>query len=317
MGGKIGVIFLLVVLAGVALYVYNSGALQKGLQSVQSLAPRPATTTPSGGTTTAATPGVPPPPAPGVASGGAASPSPGTAPVPTPSSSIRSYDVPPGFAPNQLSPYFRQVRFAGVSPSYGYGSYGTITLYASLQNPSSTLDITGWQIKAVRGSLFVPQAVNLYDPSGLAPAGDIRLGQGDYVNMYSSSGPFNLRLNKCIGYIAAQNPQLNPPLPQTCPYIDRSEIQYLSGACQNFIGSVGACSQPNLSSPYYPRNDYACDQFVQSHFSYYSCFNERSSDPDFLSHEIRVWTGSSPLDQYHDRVQLLDANGLLVDYYSY
>ncbi len=310
MGGRIGTIFVLIIVAGIALYVYNSGALQKGYEGFQSLAPHAATGTATGGTET-----VPPAAGGGGAVGGAGEV---IAPPPeTPITAVNPADIPPGFTVNQLSPYFHQVRFGGASPSYGYSGVGQISLYTSFSDPSTTIDVTGWRVKATQGSEFVPQAINLYDPSGLAVAGDIRMKSGDYVNMYSSSAPFNLRLNKCIGYIALQNQQFNPALPQDCPYIDQSQVQNLSGACQNFVYSVGGCSQPNVSDPAYPHNDPACDRFVQSHFTYYSCFDQHSGDPDFLSNEIRVWTGYDPLNPYHDKVQLLDANGLLVDYLSY
>jgi len=36
-----------------------------------------------------------------------------------------------------------------------------------------------------------------------------------------------------------------------------------------------------------------------------------------LSHEWRVWTGHKFLDYYHDKLLLLDKNGLLVDLRQY
>ena len=321
MGGRIAAIFALIVVAGIALYIYNSGALQSGYQGFQSLIPHPTTSTTqvppatgtNGGSQTYSGGGS----AGGSTGGDGTGEVIGPAPAPTPTSTISPYDIPPGFTMSQISPYFHQIRFGGVAPSYGFGTYGTISIFTNFQNPSSSLDVTGWQIKTAKGQEFIPQAINLYDPSGLTQASDIHMSQGDYVNIYSSSAPFNLRLNKCIGYIAVENNQFNPPLPQTCPYLDQSQIYYFSGACQNFLLSVGNCAEPDLNSPYYPHNDPQCDQYVQSHFNYLSCFNDHLGDSDFSSHEIDVWTGYDPLDQYHDRVQLLDAKGLLVDYYNY
>ncbi len=235
-----------------------------------------------------------------------------------PTSSSYQGDVPEGFTADELSPYYRQVRFGVVSPAYSYyyGSYGQITLYAYPNNRSSSVDVTGWEIKGNHGGEYIPQAVNVYDPLGLNPPMDIFMRSGDYLNLYSNSAPTNLRLNECIGYLPNQS-QFNPSLPQSCPYVDRSEIQTFSGACQNYILSLGSCQRPNLNSFSIPQNDYACLNYLNTHLNYLSCFNAHRSDSNFLSNEVRVWMGSSPIDQFHDRVELLDRNDLLVNLYTY
>ncbi len=243
--------------------------------------------------------------------------------APTPTSTATTttsspVNVPEGFTADELSPYYGQVRFGGVSPSYSYyyGSYGQITLYAYPVNQSSSIDVTGWEIKGNQGGEYIPQAVNIYDPLGLNPSTDIFLKSSDYLNLYSDSAPVNLRLNECVGYLPNQS-QFNPSLPQNCPYVDWSEIQTFSGACQNYILSLGSCQRPNFNSFSIPQNDYACLNYLNTHFNYLSCFNAHYGDSGFLSHEVRVWMGASPIDQFHDRVELLDRNGLLVDLYTY
>jgi hypothetical protein len=74
---------------------------------------------------------------------------------------------------------------------------------------------------------------------------------------------------------------------------------------------------PVLSGPQVPTNDYACMNYIENNFTYRSCFNQHSADANFLSNQVWVWTGSSPVNQYHDTVRLLDKNGLLVDIYTY
>ena len=228
---------------------------------------------------------------------------------------INPADIPQGFTAGQLSPYFHQVRFGGVSYG-GYGYYGTITLNAYGLSGTSTISVSGWQIKARHGGEFIPQAINVYDPSGLTPQTEIILKNGDTVFLYSSPGPFNLRINKCIGYIGVNNKTV-PQLPQNCPYPDRSAAQNFTGACQNYVYSIGGCTQPNLSDPRIPFNDYSCRNYLANNFSYRSCFDAHAGDADFLTNQVWVWTGSNVIDQYHDQVQLLDKNGLVVDVYSY
>lgn len=222
--------------------------------------------------------------------------------------------IPAGYTLAQLSPYFHQIRLGSISAGTSY-SYGEIMLYSYL-NSGERVDITGWQIKTDNGGEYIPGAIALYDPSGLTPASDIVLKNGDVVTLYSSSGPFNLRLNKCVGYLAHMG-NFNPGLPQTCPYIDRSAIQNFTGACQNYIESLGGCASPNMNNIPVPRTDYACYDYLQNNFNYKSCFEAHAGDSDFLSNQVWVWMGSNVVDQYHDNVQLLDRNGKLVDLYSY
>jgi hypothetical protein len=222
--------------------------------------------------------------------------------------------IPAGFTVAQLSPYFHQIRLESISAGTSY-SYGTIALDASL-NANENVDITGWQIKTQNGQEYIPQAINLYDPSGLTSPTDIVMHNNDAVSLYSSSAPINLRLNECIGYISHMV-NSDPALPTNCPYVDRSAIQNFTGACQDYIESLNSCQQPNMSSPNIPRTDYACQDYLENNFNYRSCFTSHLSDPNFLSNQVWVWTGSNVVDQYHDVVKLFDKNGLLVDLYSY
>lgn len=226
-------------------------------------------------------------------------------------------EIPAGWTVPQLSPYFHEVRFGTVSAGTSY-YYGTISLYAYFADSQATgtIDITGWNIKTRESGEYIPKAIAVYDPSGLAAPSDIRMKNGDTVYLYSSSAPFNLRLNKCIGYVA-NVADFRPSLPSSCPQVDESRIGSFTGACQEYIQSISGCEQPSLTNPLVSRTDYACQDFLENNFNYKSCFEQHDTDPDFLSNQVWVWTGSNVVNQYHDTVDLLDSNGLLVDQYSY
>jgi hypothetical protein len=233
------------------------------------------------------------------------------------SSTILASQIPAGFTVSQLSPYFHEVRFMSVSPGTSY-YYGTISLVANFKNNNATgtIDVTGWQIKSKNSGEYIPQAIALYDPSGLAAASDIRLNNNDTVSIYSTSAPFNVRINKCIGYVA-HVANFQPSLPMNCPYTDQSQIAGFTGACQNYIQTLGSCTQPNMSSLQIPRTDYACQDYLENNFSYKSCFEAHAGDTDFLSNQVWVWTGGNVVDSYHDVVDLYDRSGKLVDQYTY
>jgi len=241
----------------------------------------------------------------------------GTAPQAAATTTIPASEIPQGFTLTELSPYFKKITFSGMWAG-SYSSYGQISLSSYGLNASDTVDITGWQIKTNRGGIYIPQAIGFYDPSGLAAPVDIFLGQGQYVYLYSSSGPFNLRLNKCIGYLGNSN-KFTPLLPENCPFVDQSAISKMgfTGACENYLYSLGSCTVPDLNKAPIPYNDYACRDYIENTFNCKGCFNAHKTDTDFLSNQWWIWMGSTPLDQYHDTVDLFDKNGLLVDQYSY
>lgn len=306
MGNKIIIILFCVFVLGVVVYAISSNILGKFTAPFGAIINYKASdwfTTPSS-TLTAGSSG-------------------GTAPATTPTTimigntAIPLSEVPSGFTPAQISPYFKQVRIVSAWPASSY-SYGEVVLSSFTLSPSGTIDITGWQIKTNRSGEYVPQAIGLYDPSGLSAPTDILLGQGQYVYLYSSSGPFNLRLNKCIGYVGNTN-KTTPALPENCPYVDQAAVSRFgfTGACESYVYSLGPCQVPDMNSMRIPANDYACRDYLENDFNYKACFLAHVGDADFLSNQWWVWMGGSPLDPYHDVVNLLDRNGLLVDQYSY
>jgi hypothetical protein len=332
MGGKIIFIIIIIVGLGLGLYLYSSGVLVKGVSGFNSLFPSPSSgglfgssssTTASKSSSSTSSfwsfllPGTGAPVGPAAPSGGTTFEPPSSAAGSNGASVINPADIPAGYTAAQLSPYYHEVLFGTVSAGTSY-YYGTITLntYFNNTNATGTIDVTGWEIKSKDSGEYIPQAIAVYDPTGLTAPSDIRVKNGDTVYLYSSSAPFNLRLNECIGYVA-NVANFEPPLPLTCPYLDQSQIQNFTGQCQNYIDSIGQCQAPNMSSPQIPRTDYACQDYLENNFTYKSCFNEHDTDPNFLSNQVWVWTGSNILDPYHDTVLLLDRNGLLVDEYTY
>jgi hypothetical protein len=318
MGGKILTIIIAIVVIGVIVYLWNSGLINKVTGGFGSLFPPPSATSTA---FSPASPGF------GGGSGGSGSGGAGApAPLPTYFSSppptstfsspgaINPLQIPPGFTASQLSPYFKEITIAQSFSAFGTNPYGQLTLSAGL-GPNESVDVTGWELKSNHGSEYIPQAVDLYQPSGFAAAQDIRLSEGQTLYLYSSAGTINLRLNECIGYLQ-QDLNTNPQLPLDCPYINQSQISSFTGACQNYIHSIPSCTVPDENSPQIPQNDYACQQFLNT-LNYTGCFDAHVNDANFLSNQWWVWTGNNIADPYHDTINLIDRSGLLVDQYAY
>lgn len=223
-------------------------------------------------------------------------------------------EIPPGFSIRDISPYFKQIRISASPGSPGF--YSQITINANLPTTGGSLDVTGWLIKGNRGSLYISKAVDVYNPSGLTPEGDIYLKNGDNLTIYSTNSAVgvNLRINKCIGYLQNAN-KFTPPINLSCPAVERSEIINFTSPCQNYILSLGSCQMPAPNPPI-PYNDYSCINYLNK-LNYGGCFEKHRNDYDFLSNQWNVWSGTHFLDFQHDRVLLFDRNGLLVSEYVY
>jgi hypothetical protein len=177
------------------------------------------------------------------------------------------------------------------------------------------VNVTGWTVKSNSGSFSIPQAQKIYSFGG--NQGDINLRSSDTLYLYSGMGPKgNFRLNKCLGYIEDLSP-FTPSLPKDCPSISRSEITGFSGACQDYLLSLNVCENPSANPPV-PLSDNACHSFLNK-LNYVGCVEKYKNDADFLQNEWRVWLDEkiNIFDPLHDKVQLLDKKGKIVDEYVY
>lgn len=218
--------------------------------------------------------------------------------------------LPEGFTLEDVSRYARAIDLS-VGRSL-------ITLRAVFSGPSA-IDVTGWTLKSMRRgtTLIVPQAVNIYDPSGLAQEGDILLRAGELLKIHAGQSAIgiNFRLNKCTGYLENFN-DFSPSLPKSCPNPEGDfDLSKVSGACQDYIRSLSYCSLPK-GYPNVPAWDYSCENYIDE-INFSGCYRRHRFDSDFLSKEWWAWSRQSFTDPNHDTILLLDKEGKLVDGYAY
>src|SRR3989344_1852107 len=197
----------------------------------------------------------------------------------------------------------KSVRITSVRNQDNFNRHSEFILSANLSRNES-VNITDWTVKSNSGSFRIPKAQEIYSFGGIE--GDILLRFGDQVSFYSGRGPKgNFRLNKCLGYIEDLSP-FSPPVPKNCPFIKRSEINDLSGQCQDYLLSLRACQNPDANPPV-SFDDSACHSFLQK-LNYVGCADKYRNNPDFLENNWRVWLGDqiNIFDSLHDKVKLLD-----------
>ncbi len=126
----------------------------------------------------------------------------------------------------------------------------------------------------------------------------------------------NFQINDCFGWLNSVyniDSSLN-----YCPLIQIGDLTGLGldSACQNLILNSGSCRAPSdtvLNS--YSRE---CRIWVEQNLNYNACVEKNMNKSDFYK-GWQIYTGNNNLfyDQLHDRIELRDQAGLLVDSYEY
>ncbi len=232
-------------------------------------------------------------------------------------------ELPLGFKENDLSPYYQKISFSFYKKNFSnYFEKIVIT-----NNSEESINITGWYFKTNKGNLFtIPKGIEDYNLNSFLNFQDIVLKPKDKAEIYRGFNPtniknFNIRLNKCTGYLNNYY-NFQPPLPKQCPTLEIKDLVLLSGECQNFLKNLKACYQPNSYEINKFANEYQCRKYFDE-LNYGSCYNKYRKDADFFKNEWRIYLKPDVdvfdfnLDSLHDRILLFDKNDLLVGVFVY
>lgn len=215
-----------------------------------------------------------------------------------------------------ISPYSGKVKISGIqAKSYYHPSLITFNYWL---REGDKINITKWRIKARKGEIIIPQAIEKY-LSYTTPR-DIILKQYGSVYFIGSSNPLgrnkNFCLNKCFGYLAKFR-DFYPSIYTYCPKPSLEEISHLNPYCQEFILRLPRCEIPDYPDNLKIMSDMECRNYMSEIFYYRSCFKNHSRDDDFLMNYWYVYVGRDIVEPLHDTIYLYDQNGLLVDKYLY
>lgn len=181
------------------------------------------------------------------------------------------------------------------------------------------VNITGWKIKSVRkgSEIIIGQGVNL--PQVNATLFDIWLKNGDSVDIMVGKSPLaaNFHINSCFGWLSGLY-NLDYSVNYCSDGFNFNDLTGLDSACQDLILGAGACRAPSADVLNLNKNSYQCRQWVEKNMNYDACVSRRINDSSFYR-GWKAYTGNSNLifDQRHDRIELRDQNGVLIDQYEY
>ena len=206
----------------------------------------------------------------------------------------------------------KKVSISGVS-RYGKNE---ISLRAPYFSTDGKINITGWKIKSVqKGETIIGKGINL--PQFDAAASDILLSSGDRLDISIGPSPLaiSFRANNCFGWLNDLY-NLNYSLDYCPEDFKISDLVGLDSTCQDLILRAGSCRTP--ADDVLNKSSYQCRQWALKNMNYNACVANHRADSDFYK-EWKIYTGNNnPIfDPIHDRIELRDQNGLLVDSYEY
>ncbi|MDD5144846.1 MAG: hypothetical protein PHW72_01860 [Candidatus Pacebacteria bacterium] len=222
-----------------------------------------------------------------------------------------------------VSPYLGKIEISQVDRTGADFNPSLIKLTANI-NQGASLNITGWKLKASRGSFLIPGGTKTYQ---LSSSGNINLYYGDGVYISSASGPFGsnpnaFRLNRCMGYLKSSY-NFKISVPSNCPTASPNSFpSYLQNSCKDYILTLESCKQATYQGleSYKLTGDDTCRDYIDSNFTYGGCLSSHSSDSDFTENEWHIYTNRQDreiMDINSDTVYLYDQNGLFIDKYCY
>ena len=202
--------------------------------------------------------------------------------------------------------YKGKVRIGGVS------SGKQINLSASYFE--GAIKITGWRIKSSqRGETLISKGINLLQFD--AATSDIWIISGESVEIIAGISPVanNFRVNSCFGGLSSL---YNLGYVFSCPGIKPGDLTGLASSCQDLILRSTSCRAP--SDDILNKQSSQCRIWFEKNVNYNACVNKHQNDRDFYK-GWKIYTGNNNqiFDPLHDKIELRDQAGLLIDSYEY
>lgn len=206
--------------------------------------------------------------------------------------------------------------------------YITLT-YRKANVPAATelINVTNWMLRSTKTGrqASIGKAVLLpssYAATSVKGEDAIIFRPGDKAIVATGGSPIgnSFLINKCIGHFT-QYQTFTPYINQTCPALRDEKMpeppNALNDACLNYINSWPICGNQVRNLP--ERLSHECQTWIIEHATYNSCVSLHQPDTDFFSNEWRIFfnRNESLWKTQREEIQLLDADGKVVDQISY
>jgi hypothetical protein len=230
---------------------------------------------------------------------------------------------------SKRSPYYGKIRTSGISGLYSNNPDRQYIYLSTNLDKNETIKITGWYLKSeVTGYYVIIGKAALLPFPFTNTESDVILERGDRVYLTKGFSPIGIsfRTNECTGYFE-ENRAFYPSLSLECPRPSDEKLPVFSSdydandECLNTIERIPRCSTVDSE---FIRDlpdtvPLACKTYMTTQINYNTCVALHFSDTDFPGNEYRLYLNKfGPLwRQTHDKIDLYDENGLVVDTISY
>ena len=207
----------------------------------------------------------------------------------------------------QNQQYQQKVRIGSIS------SYGATQISLQSASYESPVNITGWRIKsAQKGETLIGKGINLVQFDSVSS--DVWLNGGESADIIAGVNPMaaNFRVNICFGGI---NNLYNLGY-ASCPAMANYDLTGLDSSCQDLILRSSSCQAP--SDNILNGQTSKCRIWFEKNVNYNACVNQYRNSRDFYR-GWKIYTGNSNqiFDPLHDKIELRDQTGLLIDSRQY
>lgn len=196
----------------------------------------------------------------------------------------------------------------------GASSFGREQINLRASYFTGELNISGWRIKSVkRGEILIGKGINLlqYDSA----ISDVRIVSGETIEIIAGTSPVvnNFRINSCFGGLSSV---YNLGYSFSCPAIKPVDFSYFDSSCQDLILRSDSCRAP--SDNILNKQSSNCRIWFEKNVNYNTCVANHQNDRDFYK-GWKIYTGNNNqiFDPLHDKIELRDQAGLLIDSYEY
>ncbi len=230
---------------------------------------------------------------------------------------------------SKRSPYYDKIRMSNISGLYQDNPNEEYLSLSTNLKKNETLKITDWYLKSEVTGYYtiIGQAALLPFPFAKTES-NVVLQQGDRVYLIKGFSPIGIsfRTNKCTGYFE-ENRTFYPSLSLQCPLSKDENLPRFSNVydrndeCLNIIERIPRCvTRDNEFIRDLPDTvSSACKTYITTQINYNTCIAKHLGDTDFPGNEYRIYLNKfGPLWRTrHDKIDLHDEKGLIVDSISY
>jgi len=176
-------------------------------------------------------------------------------------------------------------------------------------------EMTGTEIK-------IGEASKLPYTSQINKESAVFVSGGDKIIITTGRSPIGVsfQINKCSGYLE-QFQNFYPSLKKECPLVEDEDLP-ISGPnafndeCWDYIESISCCETPLV----FPLDmQYECRSYLTTEVNHNACIDNHKNESDFYQPEWRIFLERETdlWKKEREIIELLDAQGKIVDIYSY